>query len=59
MIFNEMDGENKFLMSKSELIPWLKDHQPEVLVTIGAGDIDTLVPEVRQFLNEQNHEAII
>lgn len=40
--------EDKRLLSKEELIPFLQKAKPEVLVTIGAGDIDRLVPILLQ-----------
>ncbi|MDR2868498.1 MAG: hypothetical protein LBV46_03040 [Bacteroidales bacterium] len=38
--------KNKCLLSKQELIPYLQKNRPEVLLTIGAGDIDKLVPRI-------------
>lgn len=37
---------NKKVLQKAELVPYLLNHKPELLLTIGAGDIDKLVPEI-------------
>ncbi len=37
----------KSVLNKTELIPYLKQHTPEVLLTIGAGDIDRLIPQIK------------
>ena len=39
--------ENKFLVSKKELVPALKDRRVEVLLTLGAGDIDKEVEPIK------------
>jgi len=36
-------NENKKLLKKEELVPYLQENKPEVLVTMGAGDIDKVV----------------
>jgi len=36
-------NENKKLLKKEELLPYLQQSKPEVLLTMGAGDIDRLV----------------
>ncbi len=41
---------SKFLVSKSELIDKLDEIDLEVLVTIGAGDIDTLIEPIKELL---------
>lgn len=40
--------QNKHLIEKSELINYLKNHRPQILVTIGAGDIDRFVPKIKE-----------
>jgi UDP-N-acetylmuramate--alanine ligase len=39
-------------MSFDEVIEELKEEKPQVLATLGAGDIDQLVPEIKQILTE-------
>ena len=41
-----MDGSKCHLLEKNDLISALNDLQPEVLITMGAGDIDRLVPNI-------------
>ena len=49
-----MDNPNKKLVSKADLLPLLKETDASVIVTIGAGDIGELVPEIKKVLNEKN-----
>lgn len=44
---------NKRVLTKDELIPYLATHPQEVLLTIGAGDIDRLVPQIRDLILTQ------
>ena len=37
-------NKNKKLLTKEELLPYLSKNKPEVLLTMGAGDIDKMVP---------------
>ena len=41
-----IDNPHKIVLQKEELLPYLAAHPQEVLLTIGAGDIDRLVPEI-------------
>lgn len=58
MILQKMKKENKRVMSKEEVLGWIKNTYVknadaefgEVLVTSGAGDIDTLVEPVKKLL---------
>ena len=45
-LLQKMHNPNKLLLQKTELLPYLQSHKPDVLLTIGAGDIDRLVPEL-------------
>ncbi len=49
MIFERMKNPNKKLASKSNLMDVLKDCQVEVLITLGAGDIDTFVQKIKVY----------
>lgn len=42
----KMHNPNKLLLQKDELVSYIRQHRPDVLLTIGAGDIDRLVPEL-------------
>ncbi len=50
MILNKMDLANKRIMSKSEVIDYVRKEQPELLLTVGAGDIDTLIEPLKKAL---------
>ncbi|MCK9339351.1 MAG: UDP-N-acetylmuramate--L-alanine ligase [Bacteroidales bacterium] len=41
----------KKLLKKEELLPYLQQNRPKILLTIGAGDIDKLVPVIRAGLS--------
>jgi UDP-N-acetylmuramate--alanine ligase len=45
-LLRKVQDSNRMVLQKSELVPYLKAHRPDVLLTIGAGDIDRLVPEL-------------
>ncbi len=50
LIFDQTDMADKVLINKEQLLPVLGERQPEVLLTLGAGDIDQFVePIVRLF----------
>jgi len=54
LIAGAMKNPDKSVMSKNELLAFLKKKQPEVLLTVGAGDIDTLVQPIKKIFD--NHE---
>jgi len=45
-LLSKIAKTEKIKLSKEALIPYLTAHKPEVLVTLGAGDIDRLVAEI-------------
>jgi len=47
MLLEKMTLKNKQLIQKNELLHELKTRQPEVLLTMGAGDIDTFVEPIK------------
>jgi len=52
LIYNQLKNPNKFLVNKEELITKLETLPMDVLVTMGAGDIDRLVPVIKTaFIN--------
>ncbi|CAN5237137.1 UDP-N-acetylmuramate--L-alanine ligase [soil metagenome] len=53
MLLNKIHNTNKFLYSKDELINKIKDHNFDVLITMGAGDIDQLVEPLENKLREK------
>lgn len=53
IIFDKITVSNKVLCEKTELISILEKKKPEVLVTLGAGDIDRLLPDIERLLNKR------
>ncbi len=51
-IFERMKNQNKKMVSKVTLMETLKEYKPEVLMTMGAGDIDTFVPKIKGYYKE-------
>ena len=52
MVLERMKNPNKRLCAKEELVSVLQGHRPEVLLTLGAGDIDALVPRIAAWLSD-------
>src|SRR5690606_26033544 len=46
MLLDKISKSSKILVEKSELLAELKRNEREVIVLLGAGDIDALVPQV-------------
>ncbi len=53
MLLDKMKGKNKSLSHKKELVNEVCRRKPEVLLTLGAGDIDTLVEPLKLALLKQ------
>jgi UDP-N-acetylmuramate--alanine ligase len=53
-LLDKIENPNKKLVSKAGLIPFLKMTDATVIVTIGAGDIGEMVPEIKKVLDEKN-----
>lgn len=45
-LLGKIQNPAKMVLQKSELVPYMKQHRPDILLTIGAGDIDRLVPKL-------------
>lgn len=52
MIYDRMQMKSKYLCQKDELVQKLEDFELEVLLTLGAGDIDRLVVPIKNMLEE-------
>lgn len=52
-IFDLMENPKKVMVHKDYLIQELDNHNLDVVVTIGAGDIDREVPKVAQYLKDK------
>ena len=53
LIFNKVKLSDKILCSKENLLPLLRKKELDVLVTFGAGDIDQLVPMIKEQLQNE------
>ena len=52
MLLRKITNEDKMLVSKTAFIEHVRSRKPEVLMTLGAGDIDQLVNPLVQLLKE-------
>lgn len=51
MIFDKVIGNTKRICSKEEALKYVEKEKPALLLTVGAGDIDTLVEPLRKILS--------
>lgn len=52
-LLDKIQNPNKQLVSKEDLLPLLKETDAQVVITIGAGDIGEMVPEIKALLHEK------
>jgi UDP-N-acetylmuramate--alanine ligase len=52
IILEKIALDNKKLMNTAEILTMLENRRPEVLATIGAGNIDALVPEIKELITK-------
>ncbi len=57
LIIDKIDHDKKYQLHKDELLGWLSDRDTEVLLTIGAGDIDKLVQPIKNLLESRKTTA--
>jgi UDP-N-acetylmuramate--alanine ligase len=50
MVLHKMKISNKQVLDKTEVLEWLRQHKTALLITAGAGDIDTLVEPIKNIL---------
>ncbi len=50
MILDRMKNSNKRILSKNDLVDWIQKNKTELLITAGAGDIDTLVEPIKKIV---------
>lgn len=56
IIYNKMAQAAKHICSKEEVLEFIRQHTPGVLITMGAGDIGQLVNPIKQLLmNQEQH----
>ncbi len=52
-LLKKITSKNKMLCPKEELLNTIKDIDPELVMTVGAGDIDRFVPQIEKLLNDE------
>jgi UDP-N-acetylmuramate--alanine ligase len=57
LILNSVKLEQKTLCSSENLLPLLAEKQLDVIVTFGAGDIDKMVPKIKDFLKKKGEST--
>ena len=50
---NLKEGVKKEMIQKDEVLDYVKTHKFEVLVILGAGDLDNLVPQITKILKSK------
>ncbi|HHJ11097.1 MAG TPA: UDP-N-acetylmuramate--L-alanine ligase [Bacteroidetes bacterium] len=53
VILDQMKIKDKILINKEEAVAWVEKYRPELLLTLGAGDIDRLVEPVEKIFNKE------
>jgi UDP-N-acetylmuramate--alanine ligase len=59
MLLKDIETRKKSVIQKEDLLDELKECKPEVLVTLGAGDIDRLVPMISKWMSSQEKPSEI
>jgi len=52
MLLDKMKSKEKFLVKKENVLEFLKTHPPQVVMTLGAGDIDSLIEPIEEMLKK-------
>jgi UDP-N-acetylmuramate--alanine ligase len=52
MILDKMKNKHKMVLDKDALMEWIKNNKTELLITAGAGDIDTLVEPIKNIIGK-------
>ena len=55
IILDKMGNKKKSIKQPQELLAWFKNNKIELLITAGAGDIDTLVQPIKKILNRNEN----
>jgi UDP-N-acetylmuramate--alanine ligase len=50
VILDKMTNDKNWLKEKEEMLQWIKENKTELLITSGAGDIDSLVEPIKQII---------
>lgn len=54
MLLKNITSNKKHLTTKAELMNLVKTIEPEIIVTVGAGDIDTFVEQIKKYFINNN-----
>ena len=49
-LLDEISLDNKKIIEKGAVVDYIKDTKPELILTVGAGDIDTLIEPIKNIL---------
>ena len=50
LILRDVTSPSKSIVTREQLLERIKEEQPELLLTVGAGDINLLLPEITESL---------
>ena len=54
LIFDNLrEGVEKKMISKEEVLDFVKSHDFQVLIVLGAGDLDNYVPQIEKILRKE------
>ena len=53
MLLKKINKPEKMLLKKEEIVPYLKSINLEILITMGAGDIDRLVNDIKKMFDNE------
>ena len=53
LILQRMKLDNKCILSKEALMLWMQQNKPKIVVTAGAGDIDTVLNRIKEILTNK------
>ena len=56
LLLDKMKSKNKYLVQKNDVIDFLKINTIDVLMTMGAGDIDSLIEPIEMLLRDKSIE---
>lgn len=54
MLLDKMKCKEKFLIKKENVLEFLKTHPPQVVMTLGAGDIDAMILPIEKLLSDKS-----
>ena len=58
LIYDKLkENVKKKMIRKDEVLDFVKNHDFEVLVVLGAGDLDNMVPQITKLLNSNSNKS--